>query len=429
MEHAGDQSETSGSAEAGGPDLLTEPDLHTEPDLLTEYAALSQQFRRQRRLLLLAGTVAVLAVAGLVASHWVKSPAQIAADSAPPAPSLITASVSHGILRNTVVFRGTFTHGRTLSSTPAAEVAPSGTGPPAQSLVVTAVRGRVGERVLPGEVLVEVSDRPLFVLAGAVPAFRDMAQGDSGQDIAELQAALSGLGYSLGSDRTGIFGAGTADAVRRFYATIGFDVPLATSAGSGARVGRTSPSVEVPMSEVMFVPSFPATLTAIPSHVGEQVTSPLISVALGQPELIGHLDPTVTGAVRPGMRVHVLSDTTGRRAIGVVVSVGQVVTTGLGNTTPYLPVRIRPIRSWASSWAGQDVRLTVTARVTSGPVLAVPEAAIFSSANGATYVTVTGRAGKTRRVRVRAGVSAGGLVAVVPVGGGLKAGDQVVVGG
>jgi multidrug efflux pump subunit AcrA (membrane-fusion protein) len=125
----------------------------------------------------------------------------------------------------------------------------------------------------------------------------------------------------------------------------------------------------------------------------------------------------------------VLSDTTGRHATGVVVSVGQVVTTGLGNAAPYLPVRIRPIRSWAGSWAGQDVRLTVTARVTSGPVLAVPEAAIFSSANGATYVTVTGPAGTTRRVRVRAGVSAGGLVEVVPVGGGLKVGDRVVVGG
>jgi hypothetical protein len=61
-------------------------------------------------------------------------------------------------------------------------------------LVVSAVSGRVGERVLPGEVLVEVSDRPLFVLAGEVPAFRDMVQGDSGQNIAELQAALSGLG-------------------------------------------------------------------------------------------------------------------------------------------------------------------------------------------------------------------------------------------
>jgi peptidoglycan hydrolase-like protein with peptidoglycan-binding domain len=425
-EHGGDQSDTSGSAEAGGPGPPT------------EYAALSQQLRRQRRLLLLAGTVAVLAVAGLVASHWVKSPAQVAADSAPPAPTLITASVSHEILQNTVVFRGTFTHGRTLRFTPAAEVAPSGSGPPAQSLVVSAVRGRVGERVLPGEVLVEVSDRPLFVLAGKVPAFRDMAQGDSGQDIAELQAALSGLGYGLGSDRAGIFGAGTAEAVRRFYATIGFDVPRATSAGSGSpsaqsgssvRSGRTSRLVEVPMSEVMFVPSFPASLTAIPSHVGEQVTSPLISVALGQPELIGHLDPTVTGAVRRGMRVQVLSDTTGRRATGVVVSVGQVVTTGLGNATPYLPVRIRPIRPWASSWAGQDVRLTVTARVTSGPVLAVPEAAIFSSATGATYVTVTGRGGTTRRVRVRAGVSAGGLVEVVPVGGSVKAGDRVVVGG
>jgi hypothetical protein len=399
------------------------------------YAALSLQVRRQQRLLWLAGGVAVLATAGLVASQWVKSPAEVAAETAPPTPTVITAPVSYGMLRSTVVFRGTFSSGRIVSFTPSAEVAPGGSGPAAQSLVVSRIDTAVGARVSPGEVLLGISDRPLFVLAGAVPAFRDMVQGESGQDIAELQAALGEIGYSCAGDPLGTFGAATAAAVRQFYATIGFGVPLveaAPAAGSGGSgAGKKSAPrqlVVLPMSEVMFIPSFPATVTALPGTIGDQVASPLVSVALGEPDLTGQLDPANAGEVRAGMHVQVLSNTTGRHVSGLVTSVGQVVSPGQGNS-PYLPVRIRPLRPWRHSWAGQDVQLTVTSAATSGPVLAVPEAAISAGADAVTYVTVAEAHGATRRVRVRAGVSVDGLVAVVPVAGGLAAGDRVVVGG
>jgi peptidoglycan hydrolase-like protein with peptidoglycan-binding domain len=303
----------------------------------------------------------------------------------------------------------------------------------AQSLVVSQIETHVAARVWPGEVLLQISDRPLFVLAGPVPAFRDMIQGDSGQDIAELQAALGELGYSCAGDPTGTFGTATAAAVRRYYAAIGFGVPLIqTPSGEGAagsESGKHSSArqlVEVPMSEVMFVPSFPATVTALPTTVGEQVTSPLVSVALGELDLTGQLDPADAGQVRAGMRVQVLSDTTGRQVSGVVTSVGQVVSPR--QASPYLPVRIRPLRHWQDSWAGQNVQLTVTSAATSRPVLAVPEAAISADANAVTYVTVAEGRGTFRRVRVRVGVAVDGLVAVIPIAGGLSAGDRVVVG-
>lgn len=388
-------------------------------------------------MLWLAGATAVVSVAGLVASVWVKSPAQVAAQTAPPIPSLLTAPVSYGVLRDTVVFRGMFSAAGTVSFTPVSAVAPGGSGPLSQDLVVSAVLARAGEPVRAGQVLVDVSDRPVFVLAGAVPAFRDMVQGDTGGDVAELQRALAELGYGSGSDDLGVFGPGTAAAVRLFYAAIGYPVPVVaaqqpasapgtTAAGSAHGSRAPAPLVEVPMSEVMFVPSFPATVAVLP-RLGAAVAAPLVSLEVGGLRLTGQLDPSQGGEVRAGMTVQVLSDVNGRTATGVVSSVGQAVSPG-NSASPYLPVRIRPARSWAASWNGQDVQLTVTSAATAGAVLAVPEAAITAGADAVTSVIVVGKGGVTRRVRVRTGASANGLVAVTPVGGSLAPADQVVVG-
>jgi multidrug efflux pump subunit AcrA (membrane-fusion protein) len=89
---------------------------------------------------------------------------------------------------------------------------------------------------------------------------------------------------------------------------------------------------------------------------------------------------------------------------------------------------IRPAKSWSTRFAGQDVRITITAAATSGRVLAVPEAAMSSGADTRTTVTVVDGAGRQRTVQVEAGVSADGMVQVTPLHGGLAAGDDVVVG-
>lgn len=432
----------------------------------------SMRGRRQRRLLWLACCTAVVSVAGLIASMWVRSPAEIAAATGPPKASVITAPVSYQVLRDTVVFRATFSATETVSFTPAAEVAPSGSGPASQSLVVSRVPTSGGAEVRPGQVIAEVSDRPVFVLTGSVPAFRDMVQGDSGADISQLQAALAHLGYSCAGDTSGMFGRATAAAVKRFYAAIGYPVPLVTAGSSTPAVGKDSGSsagtgagqaaspatastsaatsttslVEVPMAEVMFVPSFPATVASVTAGLGSAVTAPLVVLTVGGLRLTGQLDPSDAGQVRPGMRAQVTSNVTGQQTAGVVTAIGQVVTpgqnqagstpspsasSGTGNapgTAPYIPVQIRPDGTWANSWAGQDVELTVSSAATPGPVLAVPEAAITSDASADTSVTVVGPGGRVRRVQVRAGASAGGLVQVTPVAGGLAAGDAVAVG-
>lgn len=472
----------------------------------------SQLARRQRVLLWGACGAALLSTGGLVASAWVKSPAEVAADTKAPKGSVITAPVVSQVLKNTLVFRGSFAAAQTVTFTPASTVGPNSRSGGGASLVVSKVLAKNGTKVHAGEVLIEVAYRPIFALKGTVPMVRDLVQGDSGQDVAELQRALAEVGFSSGGDKPGVFSTGMAAAVKGFYKSIGYDSPVAeigaagtagaksggngggksggTAGGKGpaaqsgsvpGRSGATttgrkpssSPTVraptkqsspqvgvEVPMSEVMFVPSFPALVTNLSASVGAKVSDPLLTLSSDGLQLTAKLDPGQVSAVKRGMAVRVLSETTGDQASGRVADVGKQVMPGQGLTdpttggqggagstgltgaggsgrvgqgnasssVPYVPVSIAPDRAWAPSLNGQDVRITITSVATDGPVLAVPESAVTSAADEITSVTVIGSGGVRRRVRVTPGISAEGLVQVTPVDGAITEGEQVVVG-
>ncbi|MGH3417583.1 MAG: hypothetical protein ACRDSS_14025, partial [Actinocrinis sp.] len=118
----------------------------------------------RRALLWTAVGAALVSTGGLAASTLVKSPAQQAAETGPPAASVLTAAVENRVLKNTVVARGTVEAARQV------QVTPSGSTQGSATQVVTAVRTKSGARVEPGAVLLEVSGRPLIALPGAVPA-------------------------------------------------------------------------------------------------------------------------------------------------------------------------------------------------------------------------------------------------------------------
>ena len=125
--------------------------------------------------------VAAIAVGGWVAGSRVQSPDTAAARAAPPDPSLITAPVELRVLSSRVVTRGDVVPGQS------ATVA----GPSSDEAgTVTGVRVEVGDELLEGDVVVEVSGRPVIVMEGAVPAFRTMKPGMRGADVDELQASL-----------------------------------------------------------------------------------------------------------------------------------------------------------------------------------------------------------------------------------------------
>jgi HlyD family secretion protein len=474
---AGAQTEQAGQAEIKGPSRLA---------------------RRQRIVVGGALALALLSAGGLVASTWVKSPAQSAADTAPPAPSLLTAPVQDTVLSSTVILRGDFAPGGSFQATPTSVAATEG-NPGGGPLIVTAVPATAGAPISPGQVVVEYSGRPVYALPGATPAYRDMLPGESGKDITQLQAALTSLGYSCGSDARGFFGAGTKSAVTRFYGHLGYAVPTTGAATALAvttaqqaydtqsAVVDAAPAAQrsqaeltlqadaaalasaqavdgpmVPMSEVVFIPTFPASATSLPV-VGQSVASPLLTLVDGGLSLTGQLDPSQAGLVKAGMNVQVYSEATGIQAAGTVADVGESTagTSSSGSASAgsqdsdsqgsgssagaagqngaqadadgasggtYIPLAITPRAPWDPSLDGQDVRITVTAATTGTPVLAVPEAAISTGADARTTVTVVDKHGAQHTVQVRAGVTADGLVQVTAVGGALTTGEQVVVG-
>jgi len=390
---------------------------------------------RRGRVLLLVTLLAVAASAGgLVATLFVKSPAEQAADTAPPPRSVVTEKVVSRQLATTVVMRGKFANGRQFKFTATAPASTS-EGPGGTAMIVTGVHTSVGATVRAGKVLVEVSGRPVYALAGAFPAYRDLAPGMSGKDVAQLQDALGELGYR-DADRSGYFGDGTARAVIRFYRDLGYSVPRTATASATptpapsasstpSSTGESLSTVQVPMSEVAFLPTLPARVAAFGAAVGDAATSPLITFTTGGPRLTGHLDPASGPLVKPGMAARVVDEATGFSGSGKVTAVGAQVSSAGAS---YLPLTIAADGSWPAGEAGQDVRVTITAAATAGKVLAVPESALTADANGnTTVVAVAG--GAERIVVVTVGASAGGLVAVAPAPGQhLVAGDEVVTG-
>jgi hypothetical protein len=90
-----------------------------------------------------------------------QSPEQAAARAAEPVASWVTAPVERRVLSATVIQRGDV-----VAEVAVAVEAPTSVEPPA---VVTKPAPPVGFEVVEGDVVVEVSGRPVFVLDGSIP--------------------------------------------------------------------------------------------------------------------------------------------------------------------------------------------------------------------------------------------------------------------
>ncbi|MFF9008913.1 peptidoglycan-binding protein [Streptomyces goshikiensis] len=154
------------------------------------------------------GGAVLMAAGALLATAVVKSPAQLAAEAGPPAQGVLTAEVERRVLAETVVTRGTVVADQSVT------VAPPG--------VVTKLPLKAGDPVAAGRLLAEVSGRPVFALRGAVPMYRDLVPGATGDDVAQVQAALRELGHGTGHDAAGVFGPGTKAALAELYRAVGY---------------------------------------------------------------------------------------------------------------------------------------------------------------------------------------------------------------
>lgn len=167
---------------------------------------------------LLLGVLAVaVASAGLGwwAGSTISSPADAGADAQAPEPSLITVPVELRELSSTVVLRGDVV----LEGSLDVQVDPSA-GAASGVAVVTGTPKLPTDTVEEGDVMIEVSERPVIALAGQLPMFRDLGPGTVGDDVTQLQEALTRLGFPAAA--TGTYDAATESAVEALYRSVGY---------------------------------------------------------------------------------------------------------------------------------------------------------------------------------------------------------------
>lgn len=131
----------------------------------------------------------------------------------------------------------------------------------------------VGDILEQGDLIAEIDGRPIVVLYGDTPAYRNLFDAPTnleGDDVLQLETALTELGFNENEENMtvdGEFTAATADVVEEWQDSIGMDDDGVVNLG-----------------EVIFVPG-PVQVTAAPADVGDLVNAgtPLVVVAAGDP--------------------------------------------------------------------------------------------------------------------------------------------------
>ncbi|MEV0964432.1 peptidoglycan-binding domain-containing protein [Streptomyces sp. NPDC049910] len=362
---------------------------------------------RRRAALSVAAAVLAAALAlaiGILVGPSVRSPAQAVADAAPPASSPVTVAAERRVLAEPVITRGTVRPGTSVKVT-----APAGLS--GDTAVVTRVVVRAGTPLDEGTVLAEVSGAPLFGLVLPFPLYRDMGGGMRGPDVTAVQTALRRLG--TGVRATGTFDAATGRAVERLYRSRGYPPP------------RQGKSAMLPRTGIVALDRDGRTVSAVRVRVGSVLRDPapvLLELDTAEVTVRATVDAGQRALVRTGTTAAVVDESGGAVARAVVRAVadrpgadGYTVT--LAFTGDVLP----PVED-------RTVLVTIDPARKTGPVLAVPVAAVYARPDTVTFVTVEGEGRRLTDVVVGTGRIAGGWVHVTPKGPGLDAGTRVVVG-
>ncbi len=174
----------------------------------------SGKLDRKYKLALSLSGVVLLAVVSWIAGSKIQSPAEAAARTAPPSPSPILVPVENRVLSSDVITRGTARFGlpQSISLAPSALKAEAG--------VITTLPRR-GAQLEEGDVLLTASGRPVFLLQGDIPTYRDLTAGLSGEDVRQLEDALKRLKFDPGPV-DGTFDEKTSAAVADMYAAAGY---------------------------------------------------------------------------------------------------------------------------------------------------------------------------------------------------------------
>ncbi len=328
------------------------------------------------------------------------------AEPATPSPGdtpAVTAKVERGELSAAVFLDGILTHRARSDGSPYSVTN--------QAAGVYTELPESGDEVDCGDVLYRVDDRPVLLLCGTVPAYRDLQIGDEGRDVRQLNRNLRALDYDTVAG--GDFTWRTERALRALQHDEGVDETGELDVGDlvvlprPVRIARVTGELGGP---------------ARPGAVMAEATSNTLGVHVD-------LDASQPGQVKRGDRARITLPGN-RSATGKVKELGRVAQApsrqdaDAGDAT--IPAFIG--LDDPGSARGLD-RAPVQVEIATEGVksaLSVPVTALVGTSGGRFAVEVVRAGGRRGLVAVRLGLfdSAGGRVEVE---GDLREGDAVVV--
>ncbi len=269
-----------------------------------------------------------------------------------------------------------------------------------------------GQVIGQGQVLYRVDNgTPVVLLHGSVPAWRDLDEGLTGADVGQLNHDLVALGYASGSETSALgwdyYSWQTEDGVQQMESALGV----------------SSPSGSLPLGSVVFEPDA-IRVTSVLGSLGNPAAGPVLAATSDQHVVTIELSTAQETEVALGDAVTVtLPD--GASTTGKISSVGTVASGPTDNATIQVTVALTHPAA-AGNLDQAPVTVYITTASSSGPVLAVPVAALLAQSSGGYAVEVTGTGGKRRLVPVTVGIfdDNSGMVQVT---GALTPGERVVV--
>jgi hypothetical protein len=357
----------------------------------------------------LAGAAVLVAVTGTGGVVVIVMSGAEQATAAAQGLALNTASVQRGRLSDIVSQYGTLTYRARSDGSPYSVINR------AQGIYTKLPNG--GDRVGCGDELYRVNDKPVLLLCGSTPAYRSLSEGDSGPDVAELNANLVHLGYATRAQldpSSNSFSSETASALEKLQSKLGED-----------------PTGSLHLGQVVFLLE-PVRISKVTGELGgsAQSGSGVLSATSDTLEVQLALDPSQQGEVKTGDPAQITlpgnESVTGRvDRLGRVAQVpaGQNTPAGAATIPAYLSLD-HPERARGLDKAPVQVEIT-TRGVESA--LSVPVTAIIGKSGGGFAVEVVRADGRRELVAVKLGLfdTGGGRVQVVH--GDLRQGDRVVV--
>jgi peptidoglycan hydrolase-like protein with peptidoglycan-binding domain len=284
------------------------------------------------------------------------------------------------------------TLGRTLRRPAAATWDVAGTFQAPAGGIITEVVATSG-LLAPGSVLLRINERPVVLIPGDVPAFRDLEVGSSGRDVSALQLYLASLGYDVDATSTR-FSTVTAAAVGRWQKTLGIGQTGVVALGDVVFASGSALQAPLRWMDPVFVG---ATLAAGAPILERLAPRPTLTIEFGGSPPT-QLEPGVTGDVKFPNGAHrsvvlgpIQSDL--GRVWASLDPAGDDLCLGADCLDLVPAAGVTPL----------DVTFTLVPETT-GPL--VPVAALQSDATGGVFVVLADGSRRTVTVRVASGGSA-----------------------